>query len=560
MIGKTRKDVVWGVEFGGSTVRLVRVTRVGSGYRADRYAEAPLDERWVRAPNVATAVGLMNTEKIGDAVVACVRDDLILYHTLSLPQAEPGAMEKMVAGQLEVLIPTHVGHFVTGWVEFPDPYKVGFQRVLICAAKREAMAGPIEGCKRLGREADGVVPSMLALATTWTWLRDETDRVGSQPAARTTVLLDIGARCTSLAVMQDGRVLQCGVIDLGGDYWTERIAEQFSISCPEAERRKLDYVEEPSAGDTDHVMSSNITKDVLADWSRQLREVYEHCVAGMPHEIRPDRCIMFGRSSRLPGLPSLVSSVLGLQAQPANVPKRLSLADGVDFDRSATAIGAALCAMEADSDVVNLLPETEYKPASSRQLKWRWVAVVAWLLAGALTLYGLDRSKANRLSDTFRDVHTETRRRGGIVRQLAIGRYLELGEPTPLEVLDRISETIPPKALLTTWSYNRSGEVVIGGTVPNEKEFLAMLKRLCKVGDLEWKSGRPDKGKFRFDIHLKMGRILETTCTQPATKPTSEPSTKPTGKPKSKPAAAGDEPGGRPAETQTTGIRKGGKL
>ncbi len=559
MTGKTQNDIVWGVEFGGSTIRLVRVSRIGSGYHADRYAEVPLNERWDKAPDLVAATGQINAEKITEPVVACAGDDLVLYREFSLPHAEASETEKMVTGQLEVLVATQVEHFVTGWVGFPDPHKAEFQRVLICAARREAISVLIESCKRLGSKADAIVPSMLALATMWTRLGDEPARSGSPGVARPTVLLDVGARYTSLIVVGNGQVLDCGVIDLGGDYWTERIAEQLGISCPEAERRKLDYVAEPSAGDADHVMSSSIIKDVLADWLQQLREVYENCVAGMPRETRPDRCILFGRSTRLPGLPSLVSSTLGLQTHLADVPKRLSLADGVDFDCSAVAVGAAICAMEADSAVVNLLPGAEDKPTSSRKFKWRWVAVVAWLLAGVLTLYGLDRGKANRMSDTLRDVRTETKQRGGLVRQLAIGRYLELDGPTPLEVLDRISETIPPKALLTSWSYNRSGEVVMGGTVPNEKESSAMLERLCEVGDLEWKSGRLDKGKFRFDIHLKMGRALEATGTQPATKPTTKPATKPTDKPNSKPAAM-DEPSSRIAETQTTGAQKGGGL
>ncbi len=46
MIRRKQNNVVWGLEFGGSALRLVRLTRSGADYHADKFLEVPLDDRW----------------------------------------------------------------------------------------------------------------------------------------------------------------------------------------------------------------------------------------------------------------------------------------------------------------------------------------------------------------------------------------------------------------------------------------------------------------------------------------------------------------------------------
>ena len=188
-----------------------------------------------------------------------------------------------------------------------------------------------------------------------------------------------------------------------------------------------------------------------------------------------------------------------------------------------------------------------------------------WVLAGMMALYGIDKVEANRLEETLRDVRGKTDSRGGLSRQLDIGRFLESAGPAPLEVLDRTSEAMPDKALLSFWSYARPGGAVnLRGTVKKEKDIRDLLANLRQAGEVQLMAGKPDKQNFRFDLALSIGQSLGPPDTRPATRPVTSSETKPTSSPASQPATApsspGSDPGSSPPSALTAVSRPGGAL
>ena len=55
MSKKRQNNAVWGLEFGGSALRLLRVTRNGADYYADNFLQVPLDDRSERPADAASA-------------------------------------------------------------------------------------------------------------------------------------------------------------------------------------------------------------------------------------------------------------------------------------------------------------------------------------------------------------------------------------------------------------------------------------------------------------------------------------------------------------------------
>ena len=499
--------MVWGLEFGGSALRLVRLRRNGSDYQADKFLEVPLDDRWEKPADLAAALAQMASQKLTETLVICGADERVLFRTLRLPEASSSALAKMIQAQLEVLIPTQSEHFATGYSNYSDPSEPGRQGVVLCAVRREVLSAMLESSRQLGREPAGAIPSILALGVCWAQL--------SPDSQTPLLLLDVGARCTGMALLDGPRVVHCGLIDQGGDYWSERIAEELGIGYAEAEKRKLSYAASRS-GAQDDPQVHDCLAPVLDDWSRRLREAYRNCLQKAPRQRQAARCIVFGRSARMPGLSELISGSLGLEVAQPEVPKRLTLAGGLDFSRSAPAIGAALCSMQDDWPSLNLAAVSKDITQPRKVFSWKWAALLGWVIAAVISLYALDIVKAAKLRDTRAEVHKKTAQQGGLAQQLAIGQHFERSGPTPLEVLDRISEVLPEKTLLTSWNYSRNGDLTIAGIVSNEKDFVPMLQKLRQVGQVDLKRAKPDKKKFRFEIALAVGRSAPTPVSSPS--------------------------------------------
>ena len=539
MIEKPNNETAWGVEFGGSAVRAVRLARTDAGYRVQEHFQVDLPQRWEGPPDLAAAAGRLGGARPAEPLAACLPDELVLCRSLSMPAADPAATAKMVAGQLEALIPAQADRFATVWRSDEDLLRKDAQRVLMLAVRREALDGVVAACRRLGPGPRIATPSVLALATAWSRLGRNADPP--------TVLLDVGARCTALAVVHEGRVVRCGVLDQGADHWVERLADQLEVPPAQAERRKLEYTAQPASASADPAVHGCI-QQAVAEWSRQLRETYQDCVEEIPRPLRPRRCVLFGRASRTPFVAAAVVASLNLEVLQATPPDRLALPAGADFDSLAPAIGAALCVLEADAATVNLVQAAAGKRRLAIPSARRWAALVLWLLVAVLALYCLDRGEAARLTGVLDEIREKTGKHGGLDRDLAVGAYLESAAPPPLVMLDRISAAAPEKAMLLGFQYNTTGELTLEGTVPSEQECMAMLQKLGALGTANLRSGRPVADKFRFEIHLKAAAGMRpSAATQPAaTQPAggqTSPASRPAG---TQPAVGQPGPPGRP--------------
>lgn len=541
----TPKDQAWGLECGGSAIRLVRVTRTESGFRADRCVEVPLDERWTSQPSLSAAMGRLKIESVQPPLALCVPDEWVLHRVLSLPKADSAILAKVVASQLEVLLPAHAERFTWAWSHRADPFQPNVERAMLCAVRKDALDPLSAACRRIGGEPTVTLPSALSLASAWPLLFGPSDDC--------VLLLDVAARGASVVIMQQGKVLQCGLIDQGGDHWTDLIATQLQIPPDQAEKLKLEYCttgQTPeSAADPRCQLPAMLHKAMLG-WTHHLHEVYEGCVSSIPRPRRPSRCIVVGRAGQTPGLLVLVAQTLGLETHLASRPTRLTLGEGVSFDRSASAIGAAICSMQADEPAINFATAPRGKSPIARRMRWTWPALAAWLIAGVVTLYAMDRHEARWLDQAVQNIHQKTSGQGGMDRQLSIGKYLQAGGSAPLAVLDEICRLAPPQLILTTCRYSRGGEVNIGGTMPNDQELQGFLKKLAEstvFSDVDMRMAKQEQGKLQFEIVLKAAPAWATS--QPTTKPASA-MTSPTTR--SAPAGQATPPPGTPPTGPTT--------
>ena len=510
----------WGLELGGSAVRLVHVVRTGTSYRADRYWEVSLEERWTSAPALAAAVDkLRGRASITGPLGVALPDEWVLHRVLVLPSAERAALAAMVANQTELLLPAQASAFTWSWGHAADPFQTGKVRVLLCAARKEALTVLPQCAAALGQAPVVAMPSAMALATAWPLLHEPNGSL---------LLVDVAARNTSLVLLHQGRPICCTVVDEGGDRWTQRLAASEGLTPQQAESIKLDY---SGQGRLSKDLSAHVGERLsqeTARWADQLREAYADCVADIPRQHRPTRCVLLGRAALTPDLVNLVSATLDVSASLAHLPPLLSVDSDVAFDQAAGAISAAVAAMQEQAPLVNLagaLPDT--RPAWRRG-SWRWAAVAAWVLLATTALYALDLHHAGSLRQAVANVQAKIGGQAELALAKAVGQHLENGAPPPLDVLEEVSALAPKQVQLTSWRYSRKGAISLIGTVANQSDHQEFLKKLADsplVARVEPGPTKMENNRLTFEVTLTAMSGRSATTTRPTSAPSSQPTT-----------------------------------
>ena len=457
---------MWALELGSTTLRLVHLKAEAAGFLVSSYTSVPREDRWPSSSRPTRTAQVLSDKDRPRAVSGVMADGPTLYRTLSLPEADRATSEKMIRNQLETVLPADPDSFAWGWQDQEDSLEPGGRRVLVCAARAKTVRSAVQAAKASGLETSLLLPSSVALATAVSRLCPL-----QEPH---TALIDVAGRSTSVAVVGASGLLRCSVLGLGGDHWSEQLAEELEIAYEQAEQLKMGLEE---SAETSEIASRRL-QEALLDWAQQLREVYDGCVRDLPLEQRPRQCLLFGRAAQTVQLRAQLEGTLQLKVQWPLPKAELSCEGEIPFAEAATAIGAAMCALDAAPATVSLLPATSLgRPSRTIRVR-RWAALVGWLALAVLALYGLDLREARWLGGAVDQIKATSNPHGGLDQELAIARYLEKAGTPPLEILAELSEVAPEKLLLLKWTYRRSGQVSLAGTVPGRDQLDGFLNQL----------------------------------------------------------------------------------
>ena len=481
----------WGLEFGASAVRLARVVRTSGGLKLDQCRVHERSDRWNGESDLAGAVEALRRQggepsPADERLVVCIADQVTLFGTLNLPQADHATTQNMVEAQFEVMLAGGAQDFSWDWHSEGAAVTNGQPRcVRLFAARKDAVAAALAAAEPLGLKIAGVVPSALAVSAAYSQLFNVTD-----PHV---LLLDVAARSASLTIVRHGRAAGCVAVDEAADHWIEQIAEQLGATCQNVSAGMLS-----STPDQAHLAA---LAPLLNEWSHRVREAYEASVEHIRRGERPTRCLLIGRGRHIPGLTDALGAALGLQItdQP---PLKDNWPDSDAILGATGAIGSAMVALDAQAPAINLAPTRGPKAAAAGWVTRRRVGLVAWLVAAVLALYLADVWQVRRLEHLSGRIENQTELSGGLDRILAIANHLRKIGPPPLAVLDELSTITPKPIVLSAWHYGRIGDVRIKGTATNAGELnnylkaLADCKSLATVNIMNQEAAKNKKVKF----------------------------------------------------------------
>lgn len=204
-----------------------------------------------------------------------------------------------------------------------------------------------------GLSVDGIVFSALAAANAY--LSKKQREIGS-------ILIDIGASGTSIAVFEEGTLLHSKVIPIGSNHITNDIAIGLKITLESAEKVKLNEV----TLDSDNVNES--TKVDLSKYDKnekerpsqkyiceiaeaRLNEIFSLIKQELSDierdEMLPAGAVLVGGGAKLEGIESFTKKHLGLPAQMGKPFMEISgIIDKLDDPEYATAVGLMLWGLD----------------------------------------------------------------------------------------------------------------------------------------------------------------------------------------------------------------------
>lgn len=173
-----------------------------------------------------------------------------------------------------------------------------------------------------------------------------------------TLLLDIGAGTTNLAVLEDGEVHYVGVIPVGGIHITNDLAIGLKTDLDIAEEVKVQHATLLSGGSApqkaikvshegrDHIFEAEEVKLIVESRVEELFELVDKELKKIQRSRKlPGGVVIVGQTAKMPGIAELAKEKLQLAARIGKLEPLTGLVDTVDDPGYSCAVGLMLLDM-----------------------------------------------------------------------------------------------------------------------------------------------------------------------------------------------------------------------
>ncbi len=434
----------------GDRWHLVKVERESMGYRV---TNSLTTQRHENAPVSGEVGRLLSGLPNGDRdlpICVVLPDHAGLYRQIKAPQAADEVVDKIVAAQVETMLPGQGEGLRWGWSRAGRSQDLWVHAV----AQRDidkALAVLPGGFEAAWAVSDTMALARLALTTT------------SLTTTGPVALVAIGETRTALIAVNQGRLTGVSVLDAG-------------------------YAK--AAG----------SKLQNESWIEELRDAWDGLLNEVKQDDRPGRCLLSCPLGDDPGLAEAVNQATDLPIQPFEDQGDIYGVRAADVPALIAASAAAVC-FDPVTPAVRLSAGHDRSPLMA-SMKRNLVIAGSWLVVALLCLCLLDHYRAGRISAVLSTGPLSSESLAELDRQIAIARYLETSGPIPLAILDEIGQ-VTQTVMLDELTYQRGGELQISGMCESGDEISTLTASLAKAQTLSAVSlqsqNQADK-KVRYEI------------------------------------------------------------
>lgn len=333
---KRKSPNVLGIDVSTSAVKLIELSRNGTGYRVESYAVEPLPEKAVTDNNFADIEAIGSTiEKVVKRsgtklkqVAVAVTGSAVITKVVTIPT--PDSNDELEA-QVELVADQYIPYsleevnldFDIIGVNEKNPSMVDLQ---LAASRRENIDDRVAALNLAGLTAKIVDVEAYALENAYRLLQNTLPNSNSEA---TVAIADTGATITTLNIVYKNKVIYSRDQTFGGKQLTEEIQQRYGLSYKEAGMAKK------NGGLPDSYITEvlNPFKEVMCQQiGRSLQFFFssssEHSMLSSQHSV--DQIILSGGTASLPSIDVLLEEKLGTATMVADPFSNMTLASQVN--------------------------------------------------------------------------------------------------------------------------------------------------------------------------------------------------------------------------------------
>jgi type IV pilus assembly protein PilM len=320
-------DAIWAVDLGNNSLKALHLVAVGDMVQVIGFDHIP-HNKILSSSGVTPAerdeliaISLRQFAQRNDAyydpLIVGVPSQSSFARFVTLPPVEQKKLPEIVRFEAAQQIPFDMNEVQWDYQLMSDPDDPE-KRVGIFAIKNEVVNGAIE---HFEREELGVsYVQMVPMALYNYLLYDRPDLAGSDK--RAAVIVNVGADSTDLVVCTASGVWQRCIM-MGGNAFTQAIAETFKLSFEKAEKLKRTAPVSKYARQIFQAM-----RPVFTDWTGEVQRSLGFYSNSNP-DVKLARVIGMGGGTRLRGLLKYLQQSLQIPVEKPDAFKRLAIAQGL---------------------------------------------------------------------------------------------------------------------------------------------------------------------------------------------------------------------------------------
>jgi len=320
MFGK-RKDIV-GIDIGSSAVKIVELRQSKKGLQLVHFRMVPL-------PAEAIVDGaIMNSNAVVDALLEAVSQEKlktkdvatsvcghsVIVKKIKLPQMTEEELEESIQWEAEQYIPFDITDVnLDVQILGNDEQDVGQMEVILVAAKKDMINDYTAVLMEAG--LNPLIMDVDAFA-----VENMFESNYGVMEGETVVLANIGASVININILRNGLSTFTRDISMGGNQFTEEIQKQLNVSYEEAESLKLGGELGGPSETTEAVIPQEVGGIIRSISETMAAEVQRSLdfFAASSTDDRISKIYLTGGSAKVPGLPSVIESKVGVSVEIAN--------------------------------------------------------------------------------------------------------------------------------------------------------------------------------------------------------------------------------------------------